>query len=67
MKGFKTEGKKRLPDTQTRMALVGHLLTLMEQGYRVKNLQKGKSLTRVTRMKVIRGRNIKRLKSSTGV
>lgn len=32
MKGFKTEGKKRLPDTQTRMALVGHLLTLMEQG-----------------------------------
>lgn len=47
MKGFKTEGKKRLPDTANKNGAgwwLGHLLRLMEQGYRVKNLQKGKSL-----------------------
>lgn len=66
--GFKAEGKKRLPDTAnkngTRLWL-GHLRRLME--HEESRACRGEKSGRVTRVKVIRRSNIKRLRSSIGV
>lgn len=65
--GFKTEGKKRLPDTTNKngtRSWLGHLHRLMEHE---ESACRGEKSGRVTRVKVIRRSNIKRLSSSIGV
>lgn len=66
--GFKTEGKKRLPDTANKNGTrwwLGHLRRLMEQ--EEPRACRGEKSARVTRVKVIRSSNIKRPRSSIGV